>query len=54
MVAKGEGFGRGLRREVGVSRCKLLHMGWINKKGLPSSTENYVPYPIINHNGKEH
>ena len=42
MVAKGEG-------EVGVSRCKLLYMEWINKKILLYSRENYVQYPMTNH-----
>ena len=34
--------------EFGVSRCKLLHIEWINKV-LVYSTENYVQYPGINH-----
>ena len=54
MVAKGEGVGGGREWEVGVSRCKLLYIGWINNKVLLYSTENYIQYPIINHNGKEH
>ena len=42
-------------REVGViSRCKLLYIDWINNKVLLYSTENYIQYPIIDHNGKEH
>ena len=28
--------------------------GWINNKVLPYSTGNYIQYPVINHNGKEH
>ena len=28
--------------EVGVSRCKLLYIGWINNKVLLYSTENYI------------
>ena len=28
--------------EVGVSRCKLLHIEWINNKVLPYSTESYI------------
>ena len=39
--------------EVGVSRCKLLYIEWINNKVLLYSTENYIQYPMINHNGKE-
>ena len=40
--------------EVGVSRCKLLRIGWINNKVLLYGTENYIHYPVINHNGKEY
>ena len=40
--------------EVGVSRCKLLYIGWINNKVLLYSTEKYIQYPMINHNGKEY
>ena len=39
--------------EVGVSRCKLLYVGWTNNKVLLYSTGNYIQYPMINHNGKE-
>ena len=38
--------------EFGTSRCKLLHIKWISNKVLLYSTENYVQYPVINHNGK--
>ena len=40
--------------EVGVSRCKLLYIEWINNKVLLYSTENYIQYPVINHKGKEY
>ena len=40
--------------DVGVSRCKLLHIEWINNKVLLYSAENYIQYPMINHNGKEY
>ena len=53
VVAKGEGVGGGMEREVGISRCKLLYIEWINK-GLLYSTGNYIQYPVINHNGKEY
>ena len=53
MVAKREGGG-GLHWEFGVSRCKLLYMGWINNKVLLYSTGNYIQYPVINNNGKEY
>ena len=37
--------------EFGISRCKLLHIGWINKVLLYSSA-NYIQYTVINHDGK--
>ena len=40
--------------EVGVSRCKLLCIEWINNKVLLYSTGNYILYPMINHSGKEY
>ena len=35
--------------EFGVSRCKLLHIEWINNKVLLYSTGIYIQYPGINH-----
>ena len=40
--------------ESGISRCKLLYVGWINYKVLLYSAGNYIQYPVINHNGKEY
>ena len=54
MVAKGEGGGGGKNWEFGISKCKLLHIEWINNKVLLYSTENYIQYPMIIHNGKEY
>ena len=34
VVAKGEGFGGGIKWEVGVSRYKLVYTEWINNKVL--------------------
>ena len=42
-----------MKWEFGVSRCKLLHIEWINNKVLLYSTGNCIQYPVINHNGKE-
>ena len=42
MAAKGEEGGRGIEWEFGVSRCKLLYIGWINNKVLLYSTGNYI------------
>ena len=53
MVAKEEGGRGGMDRELGISRCKLLHIEWINNKVLLYSTGNYIQYPMINYNGKE-
>ena len=53
MVAKLEGAGGGMDWEVGDNRCKLLYIKWINNKVLLCSTiENYLQYPMINHNEK--
>ena len=46
--------GGGMDWEFGVSRCKLLHIEWINNEVLLYSTGNYIQYPVINHNGKEY
>ena len=53
VVAMGEGCGGGMDWEFGISRCKLLYIGWINKV-LQHGTENHIQYPVINHNGKEY
>ena len=47
----GEG---GMDWEFGISRCKLLYIGWINKKVLLYSTGDDIQDPVINHNGKEY
>ena len=49
VVARGDGFGGKTEGKVGVSRCKLLYMEWINNQVLQYSTENYNQYPMINH-----
>ena len=53
VVAK-VGVGWVIEWKVRVSRCKLLRIGWINNKILLYSAENYIQYPMINHNGKEY
>ena len=40
--------------EFGVSRCKLLHIEQLGNKVLLYSSENYIQYPEIKHNGKEY
>ena len=54
MVTKGENGRERTDWEFGVSRCKLLYIGWINNKVLLYSTRNYIKYFVINHNGKEY
>ena len=44
---------RGMDWGFGVSRCKLLHVGWIDDEILPYTTGNYIQSPETNHNGKE-
>ena len=48
------GGGRGMEWEFAISRCKLLHLEWINNKVLLYSSGNYIQYPWINHNRKEY
>ena len=48
-----EGDGGEMDGAFGVSRCKLLHIKWINNKDLLCSTGKYIQYPMINYNGKE-
>ena len=54
MVAKAEEDGGGIDWKFGISRCKILHIGWINNKVLLCSTGNYIQYAVVNHNGKEY
>ena len=54
VVAKGKDVGAGLKWEIGVSRCKLLYIEWINNKVPLCSKENHIQYPMINYYGKEY
>ena len=54
VVAKGRDGGGQMGWEFGISRYKLLHIEWINKKVLLYSTEKYSQYPVTNHSGKEY
>ena len=49
-LPRGEGAGRGMDWEFGVSRCKLLHIEWINNEVLLYNTGKYIQSPEINHN----
>ena len=48
------GVGGGMGWDLGVSRCKLLHIEWMDKKVLLYSSGNSIHCPGINHNGKEY
>ena len=52
VVVKGEGAAEGMDWQVAVSRCKILYVEQVNNKVLLYSTENYIQYPVIHHNGK--
>ena len=54
VVVGGERGGGGMEWEFGISRGKLLYVGWINNKVLLYSTGNYIHSPGINHHGKEY
>ena len=45
--------GGGMDWESGISRCKISHTEWINNRILLYSTENYIQYFVISHNGKK-
>ena len=53
VVAQAEGGGGGMDCEFGVSRCKLLWRERINNKVKLDNSGNYIPCPVINHNGRE-
>ena len=50
---QGVGVGWGMEWEVGVSRCKLLYIEWLDNKILLYNTKNYIQYLMINHDEKE-
>ena len=52
VVTKEEVGGRGLDWDLGISRCRLVYIEWINNKVLLYSTGNCIQYLVINHNGK--
>ena len=54
VVAKGEEVAGRMESEAEVSRSKPLYMEGLNNKISQYSTENYIQYPMINHNGKEY
>ena len=53
MVAKGKRSGEGMDWEFEISRCKLGHIGWINKNPC-FKTQGAIFSAMINHNGEEY
>lgn len=51
--SQGERGESGMDWEFGVSRCKLLHLEWMNNKVQLYSTDNYIQSPRTGHDGKE-
>ena len=54
MIAKGEEEKRKMDWEFEVSRCKLLHIEWINNKVLLYKTGNNIQHSEINHHVNEY
>ena len=51
---QGDGGVGGKDWELGISRSKLVNIGWLNNKVLLYSAGNYIQYPVVNQNGKEY
>ena len=49
---QGDGRGRRMDSEFGVSRCKLLHLEWISNEVLLYSAGNYIQSLVIEHGGR--
>ena len=52
LVVKEAGRRSRIDWEFGVSRCKLLHLEWIDEKILLYGAGNYIQPPRIDHDGK--
>ena len=52
MVAKREWVGSGMDGEIGISRCKLLHIEGISHEVLLHSTGSYIQSLGIDHDGR--
>ena len=52
MVAKGEGRESRMDWELGVGKCKLLHLEWISNEVLLYSMGNYIPSLGIDYDGR--
>ena len=55
VIAKGRGLDEGWSGRLGLAEISSYIEKWINNNNiLLYSTENYIQYLMINHNGKEH
>ena len=54
MAAKRQGGWGEMVWEFGINTCKPLYIRWVNNEVLLYSTGNYIQYPVINNNRKEH
>ena len=52
VVAKGEGRESRMDWELGVGKCKLLHLEWISNEVLLYSMGNYIPSLGIDYDGR--
>ena len=52
-LSRGPGVRTGKEWEFGVSRCKPLYIGWVNKV-LLKSTGKYSQEAGVNHHGKDY
>ena len=52
VVAQGEGGGSAMDGELGVGRCKFLHLGWRSNEVLHYSARNSIQVPEIEYDGK--
>lgn len=50
MVAKKEAVGGEVEWEVGLARCKVLYIEWINNKFLLYIKESYIQYLMMEKN----
>ena len=53
-VARGEAGGNGMDGELGVGRCKLLHLAWISNGVLLYSRGSYVQSLGVEHDERQY
>ena len=52
VVSKEEGGRSGMNGDLGVGRCKLLHLEWISNEVLLYCTGHYIQSLGIEHDGR--